>query len=119
ELEQLPVRPRFVVFFGSIVAVQGNSGQSDYAAANDALEALGALAAARCGGRLITVHWGPWAPAPGHGGMISAELSRNYAGRGIALLDPAEAVDCLLRELAWGESGASAVVYTASGWERP
>ncbi|MFI9545741.1 SDR family oxidoreductase [Streptomyces sp. NPDC052016] len=115
-LEELPALPAFTVLFGSVSAVLGNRGQVDYAAANDALETLGAAFAARTGHRALTVHWGPWAPAAGHGGMVGAELAREYARRGIRLIDPEEGTAALLRELAWGEESATAVVYTASGW---
>ncbi len=115
-LEALPNGPAFTVLFGSISAVLGNRGQADYAAANDALEGLGAAWAARTGRRALTVHWGPWAPAGGHTGMVTPELGREYARRGITLIDPEEGVAALLRELAWGDESAGAVVYTASGW---
>lgn len=115
-LQELPAPPAFTVLFGSISAVLGNRGQVDYAAANDALETLGAAFAARTGHRAVTVHWGPWAPAAGHAGMVGAELAREYARRGIRLIDPEEGTAALLRELAWGEESATAVVYTASGW---
>ena len=81
-----------------------------------ALEALGTRWAARTGGRALTVHWGPWAPSTRHGGMVSAELGRSYARRGIELIDPEEGALSLLRELAWGDPAQPAVVYTASGW---
>ncbi|MQY37110.1 hypothetical protein SRB17_51140 [Streptomyces sp. RB17] len=115
-LDDLPGAPAFTVLFGSIAAVTGNRGQADYAAANDALEALGADWAARTGARALTVHWGPWAPSATHGGMVGAELGRAYARRGIELIDPDEGTAALLRELAWGEPSVRAVVYTASGW---
>ncbi|MFJ8944412.1 SDR family oxidoreductase [Streptomyces sp. NPDC102395] len=115
-LEELPARPGFTVLFGSVSAVLGNRGQVDYAAANDALETLGAAFAARTGHRALTVHWGPWAPSAGHSGMVGAELAREYARRGIRLIDPEEGTAALLRELAWGEESATAVVYTASAW---
>lgn len=115
-LEELPAAPAFTVLFGSISAVLGNRGQVDYAAANDALETLGAAFAARTGHRAVTVHWGPWAPAAGHAGMVGVELAREYARRGIRLIDPEEGTAALLRELAWGEESATAVVHTASGW---
>ncbi|MEU1789278.1 SDR family oxidoreductase [Streptomyces sparsogenes] len=108
--------PAFAVLFGSVSAVLGNRGQADYAAANDALEALGARWAARTGGRALTVHWGPWAPTGAHAGMVSPALARAYARRGVELIDPEEGALALLRELAWGEESAGAVVYTASGW---
>ncbi len=109
----LPDEPAFVVLFGSIAAALGNRGQSDYAAANDALEALGHRWPA---GRAVTVHWGPWAPTGEHDGMVTPELMRDYARRGIALIDPEEGTLGLLRELAWGRAGTGAVVHTASGW---
>ncbi|MDQ7805079.1 SDR family oxidoreductase [Amycolatopsis sp. A133] len=104
------VEPRFVAFFGSIAAVLGNRGQTDYAAANDALETIGT----NWPGRAVTVHWGPWAPAGDHGGMVSPELAREYERRDVALLDPAEATAALLRELAYGSDRS--VLYTASLW---
>ncbi|GAA2910507.1 hypothetical protein GCM10020221_03000 [Streptomyces thioluteus] len=48
--------------------------------------------------------------------MVTPELAREYARRGVKLIDPEEGALCLLRELAWGEESADAVVYTASGW---
>ncbi|MGW3284659.1 SDR family oxidoreductase [Streptomyces sp. NPDC001002] len=115
-LAELPNGPAFAVLFGSISAVLGNRGQVDYAAANDALESLGTAWAARTGRRALTVHWGPWAPTGGHHGMVTPELGREYARRGIGLIDPEEGTAALLRELAWGEESARSVVYTASGW---
>jgi NAD(P)-dependent dehydrogenase (short-subunit alcohol dehydrogenase family) len=115
-LDELPNGPAFAVLFGSIAAVLGNRGQVDYAAANDALQSLGAHWAARTGRRALTVHWGPWAPTGGHAGMVSPELGREYARRGVKLIDPEEGTAALLRELAWGEESTGAVVYTSSGW---
>ncbi|HJQ45298.1 MAG TPA: SDR family NAD(P)-dependent oxidoreductase [Amycolatopsis sp.] len=108
--------PGFLVLFGSIAAALGNRGQSDYAAANDALESIGADWAARTGSRALTVHWGPWAPDRRHGGMVSPELARSYARRGIELIEPEEGALSLLRELAYGDPALRSVVYTASGW---
>ncbi|WP_037679297.1 type I polyketide synthase [Streptomyces griseus] len=115
-LDELPEAPAFAVLFGSVSAVLGNRGQADYAAANDALEALGTAWASRTGHRALTVHWGPWAPGGGHHGMVSPELAREYARRGVRLIDPEEGTAALLRELAWGDPSARSVVYTASGW---
>ncbi|MFI6054557.1 SDR family NAD(P)-dependent oxidoreductase [Streptomyces violascens] len=111
---QLPHGPRTAVLFGSVSAVLGNRGQSDYAAANDALARLGERWARRTGRRALTVHWGPWAPSGVHGGMVTSHLAREYARRGVALIDREEGALALLRELAWGDESATSVVYTAS-----
>ncbi|MFG3527258.1 SDR family NAD(P)-dependent oxidoreductase [Streptomyces sp. NPDC047917] len=108
--------PRLAVLFGSIAATLGNRGQTDYAAANDALEAIGRDWGDGADRRGLTVHWGPWAPTGTNNGMVTPELMRSYAARGIRLIDPDEGAISLLRELAWGPQETTAVVYTASGW---
>ncbi|HYS35242.1 MAG TPA: SDR family NAD(P)-dependent oxidoreductase, partial [Pseudonocardiaceae bacterium] len=107
--------PRFVVLFGSVSAGFGTAGQVDYAAANDALDRIGTVWAAGTGHRCLTVHWGPWAPVGEHPGMVTPEIGRQYAKRGIAMIDPEEGALSLLRELAWGERSVTSVVYTATG----
>jgi NAD(P)-dependent dehydrogenase (short-subunit alcohol dehydrogenase family) len=110
------LQPAFVTFFGSISAVLGNRGQTDYAAANDALEDLCGKWHATTGGRALTVHWGPWAPAAEHSGMVTPELAREYERRNVAMIDPEEATAALLRELAYGSPEVTSVLYTASLW---
>ncbi|MFF4734300.1 SDR family oxidoreductase [Streptomyces sp. NPDC001262] len=114
-LRRIPEPPRFTVLFGSVAAVYGNRGQADYAAANDALAVLGRQWQRDTGARALTVHWGPWAPNGLHSGMVAPELGRQYARRGIGLIDPEEGVLALLRELARGDDGTDEVVYTAPG----
>jgi NAD(P)-dependent dehydrogenase (short-subunit alcohol dehydrogenase family) len=107
---------KFLVLFGSVSGVFGNRGQADYAAANDALDTLArhwslpggdaSRAPAGAGPRVVAVDWGPWAG----GGMVSPELEREYARRGVPLIDPAEGVACLLAELA-DPAGPPQVVY--------
>ncbi|SNR33223.1 Acyl transferase domain-containing protein [Haloechinothrix alba] len=107
--------PSFVVLFGSIAAALGNRGQADYAAANDALEGIAARSPRPLSGRVRTIHWGPWAPAAEHGGMVTPELERSYAERGVSLMDPDAAIGELFAELAWGPADGVPIV-TASGW---
>ncbi|HEY0687784.1 MAG TPA: SDR family NAD(P)-dependent oxidoreductase, partial [Kribbella sp.] len=114
--DDLSSGPRFAVLFGSIAGALGNRGQVDYASANDALEQLGRRWSGSDGRRGLTIHWGPWAPTGSNNGMVTPELMRSYAKRGIELIDPEEGTLSLLRELAWGPRSADAVVYSASGW---
>ncbi|MGH3998326.1 MAG: SDR family NAD(P)-dependent oxidoreductase, partial [Pseudonocardiaceae bacterium] len=92
----------FLVLFGSVSGVFGNRGQVDYAAANDALDTLARIWAGRTRGRVVAVDWGPWAAPDDGTGMVSAEVEREYARRGIGLIEPADGVACLLAELANG-----------------
>jgi NAD(P)-dependent dehydrogenase (short-subunit alcohol dehydrogenase family) len=85
-----------LVFFGSVSGVFGNRGQVDYAAANDALDELAETAAHARSGRVLSIDWGPWAGT----GMVSPELEREYARRGIGLIGADEGTQALLDELA-------------------
>ncbi|MBO2455813.1 SDR family NAD(P)-dependent oxidoreductase [Actinomadura barringtoniae] len=107
---------KFLAFFGSVAGVYGNRGQADYAAANDALDTFAHAWSGRFNGRVLAVDWGPWASAGG--GMVTPELERAYARRGISLLDPDAAVAAFLAELGAGLSagtglGTRQVVITA------
>ena len=102
-----PVDLRFLALFGSVSGVYGNRGQSDYAAANDALDTLARVWRHRLGHtRVVSVDWGPWSAAGG--GMVSASLEDEYARRGLTTIDPDEGVAALLAELAAGPDGPDA-----------
>ncbi|MER5556906.1 SDR family NAD(P)-dependent oxidoreductase, partial [Streptomyces sp. NPDC002793] len=79
------------VLFSSVAGTWGSGGQSAYAAANAALDALAARRAAR-GLPATSVAWGPW-----HGsGMAGAEDTADYLRRrGLRPMDPAKALDAL------------------------
>ncbi|NLD75114.1 MAG: KR domain-containing protein [Acidimicrobiales bacterium] len=97
---------RFVALFGSVSGVFGNRGQVDYSSANDALDTLARAHDGRHGCHVVSVDWGPW----GGGGMVSAELEREYARRGIGLVDPDEGVRALLHELTATDGRSQVVV---------
>ncbi|MGN0064833.1 MAG: SDR family NAD(P)-dependent oxidoreductase [Nocardioides sp.] len=99
---------RMVVLFGSVSGVFGNRGQSDYSAGNDALDTLARTHDGRHGCRVIALDWGPW----GGGGMVSADLEREYARRGIGLVDPADGAAALLTALSGSLDASQFVVMT-------
>ncbi|WP_421121922.1 SDR family NAD(P)-dependent oxidoreductase [Aquihabitans daechungensis] len=105
-LDRVHLGMRFVVLFGSISGVVGNRGQTDYAAANDALDALARHHDGHHDCRVLSIDWGPWAG----GGMVSPELEREYARRGIGLVDPDDGVMALLHEISAGRGPAQLVV---------
>lgn len=98
---------KFVVFFSSVAGAFGNKGQVDYASANDVLDKIAHALRARVRGRVLSVNWGPWAST----GMVSAELEREYARKGIGLIPLEEGVEALLRELQYGTRDDTQVVF--------
>ncbi|HEY4245014.1 MAG TPA: SDR family NAD(P)-dependent oxidoreductase [Kofleriaceae bacterium] len=99
---------RVVAIFSSISGAFGNRGQVDYATAGDALDKLAFGWRGRVAERVVSIDWGPWAGA----GMVSPELAREYARRGIALIEPDAGIAALLAELAGGADAQ--VVLTAA-----
>ncbi|WP_149262262.1 type I polyketide synthase [Actinomadura sp. K4S16] len=96
----------FFVVFGGLAGVHGHPGQADRAAAGDACGTLAHVWRARLRGRVLVADWGPWAGdgmGGGAGGAASPELVREYARRGIGLIDPGAGAAALLREIAHGD----------------
>jgi len=106
-LNRVDAQP-FVVHFSSIAALLGSPGQSNYGAANGALEAL--AEAADPGLALqLAVQWGPWAGT----GMTSALAERDrqrFDALGVRLLAPQQALEALGQLLRRGLSGVVAVL---------
>jgi len=104
---------KFLVFFTSVVGRFGNRGQADYAAANEVVNKLALYLDSRWPGRVVSVNWGPWAKL----GMVSPEVQKQFASRGIGLLSPPAGCRSLDQELRYGRKGEIEVLLTAGGWE--
>jgi NAD(P)-dependent dehydrogenase (short-subunit alcohol dehydrogenase family)/acyl carrier protein len=100
---------KFLVFFTSVAGRFGNKGQGDYAAANEVLNRLALHLDSRWPARVLSVGWGPWAEV----GMVSPELQRQLALRGIELISPAEGCLRMDEELRYGPKGEVEVLLTA------
>ena len=99
-----------IVFFSSIAGAVGNRGQSDYAAAGDVLDKLAWHYARKTQARVLSIDWGPWAST----GMVSDELAREYARRGISLIPLADGLDMLLQEMGAGAKEQAQVIIAAA-----
>ncbi|MGW4248597.1 KR domain-containing protein, partial [Nocardia sp. NPDC004722] len=76
---------RHLVLFTSVAGLFGNTGQGDYAAANEALTRFAVSWGAQDADRRVTaLDWGAW-----DGGMVSPELREHFRSRGVPLLAPA------------------------------
>ncbi|MFJ2836561.1 beta-ketoacyl synthase N-terminal-like domain-containing protein [Nocardia sp. NPDC087230] len=77
--------PKDLVLFTSVAGLFGNTGQADYAAANEALCRFAVSWRRRHPGHRVTaLDWGAW-----DGGMVTDDLREHFRSRGIPLLAPA------------------------------
>jgi acyl transferase domain-containing protein/NAD(P)H-dependent flavin oxidoreductase YrpB (nitropropane dioxygenase family)/NAD(P)-dependent dehydrogenase (short-subunit alcohol dehydrogenase family) len=101
---------QFTLFFSSVSAHFGNPGQSDYAAANEALNKLAVTLDHRWSARVAAIGWGPWSEI----GMASPHLRDKLAAAGFDYLAPRDGVRLCLDELIYGRKGDSAVLLYAA-----
>ena len=105
-----PESLRFLVFFSSVAACFGNRGQADYAAANEVLNKLAVYLDRRWSARVVSINWGPWEKR----GMVSPELQRQFAERGVQLISPTTGRRVFDRELRYGRKSDVEVVVAGS-----
>jgi NAD(P)-dependent dehydrogenase (short-subunit alcohol dehydrogenase family) len=103
---------RFLIFFSSVAGRFGNRGQGDYAAANEVLSKLAYQLDRKHAARVVAIDWGPWAA----GGMVSPELARQFAERGVPLISRDAGVRMFDQELRLGRKGEAEVVVGGGHW---
>ncbi|AMV36070.1 type I polyketide synthase [Planctomyces sp. SH-PL62] len=102
---------RFLVFFSSVSGRFGNRGQADYAAASEMLNKLAQDLDRRCPGRVVSINWGPWLGS----GMVSPEVRRQFAERGVVLIPSEVGCELLLDELRHGRKGDVEILIGGAG----
>lgn len=105
---------KFLIFFSSVSGRFGNRGQGDYAAANEVLNKLAGCLNRSWKGRVVAINWGPWDAD----GMVSEEVRKQFAARGVQLIPVEAGLQRLEDELIQRE-GAAEVVIGGAGWEAP
>jgi len=103
---------RFLVFFSSVAGAFGNRGQADYAAANEVLNKVALYLDSQWPGRVIAINWGPWEGL----GMVSEEVRRHFAGRGVQMITPESGRRALDQEIRFGRKGDVEVVLGNGPW---
>jgi len=85
-----------IVLFSSVAGRMGNSGQADYAMANEALNKMAQREAHLRGNacKVIALNWGPW-----DGGMVSSGLKNEFTRRNIKLIPLEAGALCMLHEM--------------------
>ena len=98
---------QFVYFFSSVSARYGNRGQGDYAAANEVLNKPARWLNQRWKARVASLNWGPWES----GGMVSAELAKQFAKAGIEMITRPAGRKAFVSELLFGHKADAEVLF--------
>jgi len=98
---------KLLVLFSSVAGRTGNTGQSDYAMANQVLDAVAGAEQARRGPgcRVASMAWGPW-----QGGMVTPALAEHFARLGVPLIPLAEGAGRLVDEATGGSDAVQVVI---------
>jgi len=105
---------KFLVFFCSVAGQFGSRGQCDYSATNEVVGRLCLRLNADLPTRVIAANWGPWAPAAA--GMVSAEVQKQFAQKGVQMIPQAAGPRLLDREIRFGHKDDVFVVFGEGLW---
>ena len=101
-----PEQLKFLVLFSSVAARAGNTGQVDYAMANEVLNKTAqSLARRHTNCKIVSMNWGPW-----EGGMVTPSLKKEFDKRGIPLIDLKIGAEMLVQEMTSEHPGPVEVV---------
>ncbi|HEY2759714.1 MAG TPA: SDR family NAD(P)-dependent oxidoreductase, partial [Pirellulales bacterium] len=79
-----PDQLKLVVLFASVSGVFGNTGQCDYAAANEILNRCARRLQTSSSAKIVALNWGPWADV----GMVTPEIAKKMLAHGVSLITP-------------------------------
>ncbi|MFZ2987092.1 SDR family NAD(P)-dependent oxidoreductase, partial [Ideonella sp.] len=114
-----PESLRFLSVFSSVAGRYGNSGQSDYATANELMNRLCCQLQRRWGGRVNVnaLCWGPWGPTMFGAGMVTAETEAKFAEKGVYLVTAPMGRQLLKDELMRTAHEHIEIICGAGPWE--
>ncbi|QFS84166.1 type I polyketide synthase [Roseivivax sp. THAF197b] len=111
--------PAFFAMFASVAGRYGNSGQTDYATANEVLNRLAASLSARWQGtRATAINWGPWDATKFGAGMVSDAVRLKFEAQGVTLVPAEGGAEAFFDEMLRGPRAATEVTLGAGPWER-
>ncbi|KOP25587.1 polyketide synthase [Hapalosiphon sp. MRB220] len=101
-----PSQIEHLVLFSSVTGFYGNIGQSDYAIANEILNKSAHLFKQKYPqSHVVAINWGGW-----DSGMVTAELKKEFARRGIDIIPVEAGTQMLVRELHHANHNTTQVV---------
>ncbi|WP_347807235.1 SDR family NAD(P)-dependent oxidoreductase [Pseudomonas sp. CAU 1711] len=110
----------FFCVFSSVAGRYGNSGQLDYATANELMSRLCCQLQRLWGDKikLLSLNWGPWGPTLFGAGMVTSETEKKFADKGVALVGAAQGRRLFAEALRLKAGHAVEVVAGDGPWER-
>lgn len=110
----------FFCVFSSVAGRYGNSGQLDYATANELMSRLCCQLQRLWGDKvkLLSLNWGPWGPTLFGAGMVTSETEKKFADKGVALVGAAQGRRLFDEALRLSAGHAVEVVAGDGPWER-
>lgn len=116
----VPTQLRFFTVFSSVAGRYGNSGQADYATANELMNRL-CLQLQAAWGSTVAVSalcWGPWGATTWGAGMVTADTEAKFAAKGVRLVSAALGRRLFRDELQREAGSPVEVVCGEADWER-
>lgn len=104
-------RLREVFLFSSVSAYFGNTGQSDYAMANEVLNQVAAALTRSGTVRAVAIGWGAWA-----GGMVDATLANHFHSHGVDLIPIEAGASAFAAEASAGPPGQPQILLTPASF---
>jgi NAD(P)-dependent dehydrogenase (short-subunit alcohol dehydrogenase family) len=114
-----PATLKFFTVFSSVAGRYGNSGQSDYATANELMNRLCVALQARWGERVAVsaLCWGPWGTTKFGAGMVTAETEAKFAAKGVLLVTAAVGRKLFRAELSRAAGTPVEIVCGPAPWD--
>lgn len=103
---------KLIALFSSTSGFFGNSGQCDYAAANEVLNRIARRLRSTWNGKVVSFNWGPWAGA----GMVTAEVAAKMRAGGIDLIPLSAGCAAACREMLSSDPTPPRVIMGRGPW---
>jgi acyl transferase domain-containing protein/NAD(P)H-dependent flavin oxidoreductase YrpB (nitropropane dioxygenase family)/NADP-dependent 3-hydroxy acid dehydrogenase YdfG len=114
-----PDQLRFLVFFTSVAGRYGNTGQTDYATANEVVNRMAWQLYNQWQGKIkvAAINWGPWEATRYGKGMVTPEARRKFEAMGVVLVDPAAGRQLFMDEISFSPLSQVEVIAGEGPWE--
>ncbi|GMQ83280.1 MAG: hypothetical protein BMS9Abin06_0013 [Gammaproteobacteria bacterium] len=114
-----PEQLRFVVFFTSVAGRYGNTGQTDYATANELVNRMALQLHREWMGKVkvSAINWGPWEATRYGKGMVTPEARRKFENMGVVLVSPGAGRQFFMDEITRSPLSMVEVIAGQGPWE--